>query len=722
MSYCLNSVCPSPQNADDAQVCQCGTKLRLNDRYMTLKPIGQGGFGRTFLAVDWVEMGKPRCVVKQFFPNWGIDRAKASQLFREEAERLKQLDEHPQIPNLLGYLEQDDQQYLIQEFIDGQNLEQELAAQGAFNQNQIRQLLLDLLPVLQFMHDRQVIHRDIKPANIIRRAADRKLVLVDLGAAKSATGTALAKTGTVIGSAEYTAPEQARGRAVFASDIYSLGATCIHLLTQISPFDLFDTSDDRWMWRDYLDQPVNQRLDRILNKMLENGTNRRYQTVTQVLADLNSTTQLSLKITAPVEDRPTTQSSSSNRYFDRTDELIGGDDEAQTASKHPDLKFEQAGEIVTDEERGRFQLEDKKWAKPSSRNWFTWFTLVFCAYGIGLGMVIADDQRAQSPVVSPSPVFSTPTVVDPPGIRTQTIKIGYPLEGVVISPSGEILAELKGSTIRVWGLATGRLIHEFPNPIAEQTGVLGIAIGSTSGGEQLAIETDQGLIALINLQTGQLVKTINLINELGSFSMGSLIRIDSSGQTLIRNSVLDGKTSLWNLQTGRLIRELETTGTLLDSDGETFTIENQANSTLSRLDARTGRQMHSLPLPSELKEFDLFRVSANGQILLTASDSTQTSEGFIFTVWSVETGAKLGQFTQAIQSLFPLPIALSPDGRWMAIVDGAQLQLRNLETGEIVRFTQSLPDTVSVLRFGLDGRTLIAVCTNGTIVVRSLSQ
>jgi serine/threonine protein kinase len=186
------------------------------------------------------------------------------------------------------YLEQDQQQYLIQEWIDGDNLAQELSQYGAFTEDKIRSLLHDLLPVLQYVHENHVIHRDIKPANIIRQNVDQKLYLVDLGAAKTATGTALAKTGTVIGSAEYVAPEQSRGRAIFASDLYSLGATCITLLTNLSPFDLYDMTEDRWIWRNYLSHPVSDHLAYVLDRLLQNATNRRYESATAVLEALNT--------------------------------------------------------------------------------------------------------------------------------------------------------------------------------------------------------------------------------------------------------------------------------------------------------------------------------------------------------------------------------------------------------------------------------------------------
>jgi len=328
MSYCLNPRCPTPQNLTGTNFCRtCGSKLLLKDRYRTIKPIGQGGFGKTFLAVDEDKPSQPRCVIKQFFPQaQGTNTVqKAAELFTQEAVRLDELGKHPQIPELLAYFSQDSQQYLVQEFIDGKDLAQELADHGAFNEAQIRALLNDLLPVVQFVHQHQVIHRDIKPENIIRRTSLSKgrvgqLVLVDFGASKAATGTSLARTGTAIGSAGYIAPEQSLGRAVFASDLYSLGVTCIHLLTQRHPFDLFDVSEGVWVWRDALKSPVSDALGRILDRMLESPINRRYQSAAEVLQDLNPQTPPAGRVnfqqsatpaaTSPVKSQPPVTKSS----------------------------------------------------------------------------------------------------------------------------------------------------------------------------------------------------------------------------------------------------------------------------------------------------------------------------------------------------------------------------------------------------------------------------
>jgi formylglycine-generating enzyme required for sulfatase activity len=293
MSYCISPTCPAPdKNSLTTNFCMsCGAKILLKDRYRALKLLGQGGFGKTFKAVDEDQPRKPSCVIKQFAfsSNHPETRQIALKLFYEEAQHLETLGKHDQIPELLAYFDVEGQPYLVQQFIDGQDLEQELSTAGTFNQAKIRELLESLLPVLDFLHHQSppVIHRDIKPANIIRRCGDSGLVLVDFGAAKQATQSMLAKTGTAIGSAEFAAPEQARRKPAFASDIYSLGVTCIYLLTQVSPFDLFDMNQDTWVWRDYLvDNPVDEKLGKVLDKMIANSLNQRYQSAAEVLADL----------------------------------------------------------------------------------------------------------------------------------------------------------------------------------------------------------------------------------------------------------------------------------------------------------------------------------------------------------------------------------------------------------------------------------------------------
>lgn len=315
-----------------------------------MQPLGQGGFGKTFLAVDEQLPLKPRCVIKQLsFPTEDREGYRtATRLFRQEALRLQELGHHPQIPQLLAHFEQQDQLYLVQEFIEGRTLGQELQTGGAFQEEQIRELLQELLSVLHFIHQRQIVHRDIKPGNIIHRSSlissgleggemdtrlssetevtvsspmlptprDRKravtpplsyegeicdrpalateekggkFVLIDFGVAKLLTGTAHLPTGTIVGSVEYMAPEQTRGKAIPASDLYSLGVTCIRLLTDVSPWDMYDMANDRWAWRYFLPsgKSVSDRLGKVLDKLLQNSVSQRYQSAEEVLQVFN---------------------------------------------------------------------------------------------------------------------------------------------------------------------------------------------------------------------------------------------------------------------------------------------------------------------------------------------------------------------------------------------------------------------------------------------------
>jgi serine/threonine protein kinase len=289
----------------------CGKNLQLKGLYEAIALIGQGGMGRTFRAVDRGRLGKP-CAIKQFLPQFREAQLmeKAIALFESEAAQLKALGSHPQIPELIAYFEEEGCLYLVQELIEGENLYNELQSQGIFSEAKIYQLLEEILPVLQFIHDRQVIHRDIKPDNIVRKEEKLNyelritnyelpvpsLVLVDFGAAKDFTMDTASRTGTLIGSAEYVAPEQARGKAVPQSDLYSLGVTCIHLLTGISPFDLYDDTSDRWIWREKLQAPISSHLANILDCLLARAIANRYRSANEVLQDLGSLVNLSSAI------------------------------------------------------------------------------------------------------------------------------------------------------------------------------------------------------------------------------------------------------------------------------------------------------------------------------------------------------------------------------------------------------------------------------------------
>jgi eukaryotic-like serine/threonine-protein kinase len=288
MSYCLNPNCPRPQNHPEEKICKaCGSQLLLKDRYRAISFLDSGGMSRNFLAVDTDMPEEKRCVVKQFFPAPQVlddveAFEKSIELFQREGAQLDRLGaESTQIPQLFAYLEQERRFYLIQEFIDGQNLLKELDENGAYSEEKILQLLDDLLPILKFVHDRGVIHRDIKPENIMRRT-NGQLVVIDFGMSKHLNSTVMSR-GTTGGTMGYAPPEQIRaGVAYPASDIYALGATCIHLLTNITPDRLYDFMSNKWTWRQELvaqERQISDRLANAIDRMLMNEVQDRHQSI-----------------------------------------------------------------------------------------------------------------------------------------------------------------------------------------------------------------------------------------------------------------------------------------------------------------------------------------------------------------------------------------------------------------------------------------------------------
>jgi serine/threonine protein kinase len=294
MTLCVNPDCKQPNNTDEAQFCtSCNSKLRLLERYRPIKLIGKGGFGRTFLAIDEHKPSKPNCAVKQlnFIMRSPEEINKPIQLFEQEAVLLEALGNHPQIPALLASFTQDERLYIVQEFIQGVTLERELLEQGTFDEAKIRQLLHDVLTILQFVHQQNVLHRDIKPPNIIIRAKDKKPVLIDFGVAKILQDESFIEQATALGTFHYAAPEQFRGTVFPASDLYSLGVTCIHLITGISQIQkMYDAQSLSWMWHQFLPKNniISDDLKQILDKLLQFQPRERYQSAAKVLQALES--------------------------------------------------------------------------------------------------------------------------------------------------------------------------------------------------------------------------------------------------------------------------------------------------------------------------------------------------------------------------------------------------------------------------------------------------
>ncbi|KAB8314540.1 serine/threonine-protein kinase [Tolypothrix campylonemoides VB511288] len=284
----------------------------LVGRYQIISHLGGGGFGETFVACDTHLPGSPQCVVKKLKPqaNDPDTLQTARRLFDTEAQVLYQLGTHDRIPQLLAYFEENQEFYLVQEFIEGHDLSQEIIPGKPLSQDQVICLLQEILDILEFVHQQKVIHRDINPRNIIRRKPDDKLVLIDFGAVKQITTQVIIPNGktkftVAIGTPGYIPSEQAQGNPKYSSDIYALGILAIQALTGLSPEQLdLDAQTSEIIWQH---TSVSEDFAKILDKMVRYDFRERYSSaavVLQALHDLNKSQSQTMALSSPLLQNP----------------------------------------------------------------------------------------------------------------------------------------------------------------------------------------------------------------------------------------------------------------------------------------------------------------------------------------------------------------------------------------------------------------------------------
>ncbi|MFN6479383.1 protein kinase domain-containing protein [Nostoc sp. DedQUE07] len=261
----------------------------LQNRYRIIQILGQGGFGRTYLAEDQRRFNE-LCAIKELnsTARSALDWERAQELFHREAAILYQI-EHPQVPKFRERFEQDQRLFLVEDYVAGQTYRTLLAERQAvgktFTEAEVLQLIELLLPVLEHIHSRGIIHRDISPENIILRDSDAKPVLIDFGVVKELATRLQSPNNplpeTTVGKLGYSPSEQMQtGGAYPSSDLYALAVSAIVLLTGKEPKDLFDQNQLTWNWQRWV--KVNPRFAIVLNRMLNHIPSDRYQSATSV--------------------------------------------------------------------------------------------------------------------------------------------------------------------------------------------------------------------------------------------------------------------------------------------------------------------------------------------------------------------------------------------------------------------------------------------------------
>jgi serine/threonine protein kinase, bacterial len=288
------------------------TPTILNNRYQILRELADGGFGKTFLAEDTLMPSGRRCVVKQLKPvnanpqlyQWVKDK------FQREASLLEDLgDRNDRIPRLYAYFTENDEFYLVEEWIQGQTLTDKVQQEGILPEAKVKEILSEVLRILEYIQAKGIIHRDIKPDNIILRFADGKPVLIDFGAVKETMGTIVTASGrstssVVIGTPGYMPAEQSGGRPVFASDLYSLGLSAIYLLTNKQPQELqTDVQTGEILWRQYAPS-ISHSFAEILDRSIQPHARDRYLNAKSMLEALESMSQVIPDTILDVKPRP----------------------------------------------------------------------------------------------------------------------------------------------------------------------------------------------------------------------------------------------------------------------------------------------------------------------------------------------------------------------------------------------------------------------------------
>ncbi|MEW6496721.1 MAG: serine/threonine-protein kinase, partial [Cyanobacteriota bacterium] len=565
--------------------------------------------------------------------------------------------------------------YLVQQFIAGQNLLEELAQQGEWSEAKIWALLTDLLPILQFVHEQQVIHRDIKPENIIRYQSDShsfgettglgegQLVLIDFGVAKQLNTISLTERGTTIGSFGYASIEQLKGGEAYpASDLYSLGVTCFQLLTCVHPWELWTEHGYNWVsgWRQYLKSPVSQELEQVLDKLLHKDWMERYQLAAEVLKDLDAW-----------ENKPPQLQNAPLAYRTQTNK---------------------SGKSKT----GKFSLFT--FLRLSCHS--PWFMVPFILL-LGLGIYWSWSIQGQ--------LWAETSTQEKQLLASTLLGHSGAVRSIAITPDNQtLISGSEDNTIKIWQLSTGKLVRTLTG---HTNWISSLAI--SPDGQTLVSGSGDNTIKIWQLQTGQLIRTLTG----HSYDVNSLA-MTPDGQTLVSGSG-DNTIKIWQLQTGQLIRTLTKHSygvnslamtpdgqTIISGNGNVWPLGN--NYTIKIWQLKTGIPKRTLT--EHLGNVSTVAMTPDGQTLVSGSDDRR------ILIWNLKSGQLLRTLKGHTSSVYA--VAISPDGQML--VSGSKdhtIQIWQLSTGTLSATLTGHASAIHALAISADGKTLVSGSDDKTIKI-----
>ncbi|NER04822.1 MAG: protein kinase [Okeania sp. SIO3C4] len=692
VSYCLNPNCPNPSdplNAGRRTCCQCGSELQLQNRYRVIKPLGGGGFGKTYLVDDRGVQKVLKVLLKS--------HPKAISLFQQEAQVLISL-RNPGIPRIEedGYFtffpenSEEPIHCLVMEFIGGANLQDWMKSRRhrPINQTQAVDWLTQLSEILERVHQQNYFHRDIKPHNIMRRP-NGQLVLIDFGTVREVSETYLVKVGqgqnvTGIVSPGYTAPEQTNGKAVPQSDFFALGRTFVYLLTGKPPTAFPENPrSGKLQWRKYAPH-ISKRLADIVDYLMAPFPGNRPQTpamILQCLAEID------------IED------SSSGTEHSRISSSFNPTQVGRENTKLPTEKTQRKHPVRTkikNTQISRISRISRKKSNIKLRN-----NLV-----IGLTMFLLVVATSQFYGFWRYGMFPANPILLLRGLNSsrflQNTLSGYlgQVKAIALTPDGQNLATGGSNTVKIWNLKTGELKNNIADAHTAQVTTLAIS----PSGQILVSGSANGTIKFWDLGVGKLISTI-----LAHQGQVNAVAISPDGQTLASVGS-DRLMKFWNIQTSsRMLtripdQEYEVNTLAFSRDG-TILVSGSNNGTIRLWNVSTGIRRQTLE--GHTRAVNTVVVSPDNQTLASGGE-----DGTI-RLWNLETGEK-----EVIQSNIGAvkSIVFSPDSQKI-VAGGENIIIWDLIIEEKLQTLIGHSKQISSLAITPDGKTLVSGSLDQTIKV-----
>lgn len=709
----------------------------IHTRYEIIRPLASGAFGQTYLARDLNRPDQPTCVVKQLKPkvndpeSWQVAKA----LFDRESKTLQQLGTHEQIPQMLDAFEADQEFYLVQEYIEGKTIREELACHTTWSETQVTLLLREVLHILDFVHSQGIIHRDIKPENIIRRTRDQKLFIIDFGAVKQLSLSHNKQTSpTIIHTCGYSPPEQLEGIPELNSDLYALGMTCAEALTGVKPESLKqgrNTKTRKIVWSDKI--AISNEFKSILDKMICVDSRDRYPNVSHVLQDLDRLTSNSTSTYTPTElvilsklvpdsdlDESTEDDSTEQNL-----EISSSFHTSKTQSKQKP-NFNRVSDALNEGSNAEKKVKKAREVISHAEQYikenavFLLRLLIFTFVGLLITSLliqrIAATNRSNQ---RPQEVSGQKENSGKEKSEDTEQKAVFEEQGLFqdhqslinflgfTSDSRTLITASEEGSVKLRDLQTQTV-----KPLTQTQNKLS-AIAKSANGEVLAIATEGKLIEIWNLKTNQ------KIHQLATAQLTWSLALSTDGQILVAGGL--GRIELWRKLQSKPKRS-ENYQLVLNS---TEPIHSTALSSNARIlvGENSDGSIKLFNLPDNTSHTFSGHLKVVNSVAMNDSDTVllSGSEDDTIRLWNLETLQELKTVQADLGGV--KAVAMHPNGNIVAGggYDGA-VKLWDRHTGRLISSFSNHLTEVTTLAFSPDGRSLVVGDSDGKIVLYTVKK